>query len=247
MSSIVGPGAFIGEGVELGENVGVGPGTVILGPAVIEDDVWIGPGVLIGGPPEIASLPQNRAWEGTLDHAGVHIKRGAVIREGVVIHQGSHRVTTVGERSWLLNRAYLAHDVVVGDNTTISGGVSIGGHCTIGDHVNIGMNAAVHQRRVIAAGAMIGMGTPVTRDIPPFAKVFGTPPRFHGLNTVMLQHHGFDDITKDALLKHYTEHGPNFDRGVPHELSKLQAWLRPWMEHGSPRAISTEVSGRVER
>ncbi|WP_336661725.1 DapH/DapD/GlmU-related protein [Leucobacter sp. USHLN154] len=199
----ISPLAYIGEGVELGANVRIGPGAVLLGPCTVEDDVWIGPGAQIGAPPEMSSLPQNAAWTGDLQHAGVRIKAGAVIRENAVIHQGTYRETSVGARSWVLNRAYLAHDVVLGDEATVSAGVSIGGHCVIGDRVNIGMNAVVHQRRVIAAGAMVGMGTPVTRDVPPFAKVYGTPPRLTGVNAVGIERAGHDAALAAVLLAHY--------------------------------------------
>lgn len=204
MSDRISPQAFIGEGVTLGEGVTVGPGAVILGPCVIEDNVWIGPGAQIGAPPEMSSLPQNAAWTGELLHAGVRLCAGAVIRECAVIHQGTYRETTVGARSWVLNRAYLAHDVLLGEDSTVSAGVSIGGHCVIGDRVNIGMNAVVHQRRVIAPGAMIGMGTPVTRDVPPFAKVYGTPPRLTGVNAVGIERAGYVGAVAETLLAHYS-------------------------------------------
>ena len=219
--------AFIGEGVTLGSNVTVGPFAVILGPCTIEDNVWIGPGAQIGAPPEISSLPQNDAWTGNLDHAGVLIKRSAVIREGAVIHQGSHRPTTVGESSWILNRAYLAHDVLVGDHTTVSAGVSIGGHCVIGDRVNIGMNASVHQRRIIASGAMVGMGTPVTADVPPFAKAYGTPTRVTGVNSVGLERLGFDASIADALSAHYSAAGTQ-PFAPEQELTPLSPYLAWW-------------------
>lgn len=190
--------AFIGPGVELGERVTIGPYAVLLGPAQIGDDVWIGPGTTIGAPPEISSLPQNPAWQGDLAHAGVLIGEAAVIREQVVIHQGSHRATTVGPGSWILNRSYLAHDVVLGHAVTVSAGVSVGGHCTIGAAANLGMNASVHQRRVVGAGAMLGMGTPLTRDLPPFAKAYGSPPRMHGLNLVGMTRFG---LTEESITQ----------------------------------------------
>ncbi|RKQ85921.1 UDP-N-acetylglucosamine acyltransferase [Mycolicibacterium mucogenicum 261Sha1.1M5] len=215
MSERVSPMAFIGEGVELGADVTIGPGAVILGPCNIEDNVWIGPGAQIGAPPEMASLMQNAAWTGELDHAGVRIRTGAVVREGAIIHQGTYRETTVGERSWVLNRAYLAHDVLLGADATVSAGVSVGGHCEIGDRVNIGMNAVIHQRRVIAPGAMIGMGTPVTRDVPPFAKVFGTPPRIAGINSVGLQRAGHTPDLATALQEYYVQGQYFVDTGFP--------------------------------
>lgn len=234
MSTRISPLAFVGEGVSIGADVVIGPGAVILGPCVIEDNVWIGPGAQIGAPPEMASHTQNSAWEGELDHAGVRIRAGAVVREGAVIHQGTYRETTVGERSWVLNRAYLAHDVLLGADATVSAGVSVGGHCKLGDRVNIGMNAVVHQRRIIAPGAMIGMGTPVTRDVPPFAKVYGTPPRIVGANAVALERAGCGTDVVSLLMRWYSEQDlPPDEREKLAEYPALAASVLWWQEQST--------------
>ena len=239
MSASISPQAFIGEGVVLGADVSIGPGAVLLGPCVIEDGVWIGPGAQIGAPPEMSSLRQNAAWAGDLEHAGVRIGAGAVIREGAVIHQGTYRETMVGARSWVLNRAYLAHDVLLGADATVSAGVSIGGHCVIGDRVNIGMNAVVHQRRVIAPGAMVGMGTPVTRDVPPFAKVYGAPPRLAGVNAVGVERAGFSTDSAEALLAHYAS-GELFmgDEWIPEDVSELADAITWWRAQDPSAALA---------
>lgn len=201
--SLISPHSHIGPGVRLGTNVAIGPGAVILGPAVIEDDAWVGPGAQIGAPPEMSDKRQNAAWTGDLEHFGVRIRRGAVIRENVVIHQGSYRETVIGEGCWILARAYIAHDVMIGEGATLSAGVSVGGHCLIGPRVNIGMNASIHQRRIVGANAMVGMGTPVTRDIPPYAKAFGTPVRLQGLNSIGMQRFQIPESDIDALRHRY--------------------------------------------
>lgn len=241
MNDRISAAAFIGDGVTLGSNVSVGPGAVLLGPCVIEDNVWIGPGAQIGAPPEISSLPQNTAWTGDLQHNGVRIREGAVIREGAIIHQGSYRETIVGARSWVLNRAYLAHDVLLGSDSTISAGVSIGGHCVIGDRVNIGMNAVVHQRRMVATGAMIGMGTPVTGDVPPFATVYGSPPRLTGVNAVGATRAGYEKTVVTALLESYRVGDvlTASDTPVPDDLSPLLGVLTQWRSHEALRPIAT--------
>ncbi|WP_024357368.1 DapH/DapD/GlmU-related protein [Leucobacter chironomi] len=200
----ISPLAFIGDGVVLGANVSIGPGAVILGPAFIGDDVWIGPGAQIGAPPEMSNLRQNTAWSGDLEHSGVRIGARTVIRENAVLHQGSYRETTIGEGCWILARAYVAHDVLIGDGTTISAGVSIGGHCIIGPRVNIGMNACIHQRRIIGAGAMIGMGTPIARDVPPYAKAFGSPARLRSVNTVGMERFGVPAAEAALLAARYS-------------------------------------------
>jgi UDP-N-acetylglucosamine acyltransferase len=197
------PSAVIGDGVTLGADVVVGPGAVLLGPLKIGDRVWIGPQVVIGTPPEMGSQRQNAAWEGDLDHCGVEIGDDVVIRELSTIHQGSHRTTTIGTGSWLLNSVYVAHDCLIGAEVTLSAGVRVGGHAIIGAHCNLGMNASVHQYRVIGAGSMIGMGSPVTHDLPPFAKAYGSPIRRHGLNTYVLNKLGVSPDAAAALAEAY--------------------------------------------
>lgn len=186
------PSAIIGDGVTLGDDVTIGPNAVLLGPLEIGNRVWIGPGAVIGTPPEISTLPQNAAWEGELMHAGVVIEDDVVIRELSTVGQGSHRATRIGSGSWVLNTSYVAHDVEIGRGVTLSAGTRIGGHAVIGDHVTLGLNSSVHQRRIIGAGSMVGMGTAVSRDVPPFSKVFGSPVRRHGVNAYVLRKLGAD-------------------------------------------------------
>ena len=229
--------AFIGSGVQVGRKVSVGPYAVVLGSCVSGDSSFFGPGAKIGSPPEIASLPQNAAWTHDIAHAGVVIGQGVVIRDNVVIHQGSHRATTIGDEAWLLNSCYLAHDVQVGPRATISAGVMVGGHVVIGPRVNIGMGASVHQRRVIGAGAMVGMGTPVTRDVPPFAKVYGTPARLHGVNHVGLQRSGVAELTIQTLKSRYESGDFNVRDLIDDvEWREQSADFRAWNEHSMSSA-----------
>lgn len=197
------PTAVVGPGVELGVGVQIGPYAVLTGPLEVGDRVWIGSGSVIGAPPEVTSARMNLAWDGDLAHAGVVVEADVVVRELVVVHQGTHRPTRVGTGTWLLNRCYLAHDAVLGSGVIVSAGVSIGGHCTIGASANLGMNAAVHQRRVVGPGAMVGMSTAVTRDVPPFGLVHGSPLRLHDVNSYALTRAGHPPQVGAALRAAY--------------------------------------------
>ncbi len=238
----ISPLAFIGEGVEIGNSVSVGPGAVILGPCVIENDVWIGPGAQIGAPPEMSDHKQNAAWSGDLLHAGVRICTGAVIRENAVIHQGSYRETTVGAGAWILNRAYIAHDVLIGEGVTLSAGVSVGGHCVIGARSNLGMNASVHQRTFIGAGCMVGMGTPLTRDLPPHTKAYGSPARIQGVNSIGLERRGVPETDVQALTAAYLEGNLLLEGFDISSLSpELALELIQWMERENRRPVSARL------
>jgi UDP-N-acetylglucosamine acyltransferase len=182
--------AFIGPGVELGSDVVIAPFAVVLGPTRIGDRVRIGPGAHIGGPPEISTERQNDAWMGDLDHHEVVVGADTMVRDHVVVHHGSVRPTVIGERCWIFSGAYIGHDVVIGDDVTVSAGVALGGHVTVRRGANIGLNVSVHQRRSIGALSMVGMGTAVTRDVPPFATAYGVPPRVHGVNRFGMERAG---------------------------------------------------------
>lgn len=235
--------AFIGENVNLGSGVSVGPGAVILGPCKIEDDVFIGAGAQIGAPPEMADKFQNTSWSGEICHAGVEILKGAVVRENAVIHQGTYRPTTVGQRSWILNSVYIAHDVILGNDTTISAGVSIGGHSEIGRFVNIGMNASIHQRVTISDGCMVGMLTPVSKDLPPFAKVYGSPARIRDINLLAMQKLGIPENDIRALLTAYQNNDIELFKSIHPSSVLLKSCLTLWRARN--KQDLTKVSFRL--
>ncbi|GGM47939.1 acyl-[acyl-carrier-protein]--UDP-N-acetylglucosamine O-acyltransferase [Longimycelium tulufanense] len=216
------PNAVVGAGVELGERVVVGPNAVLFGPCRIGDDCWIGPGCVIGTPPELTTAQHDAGWEARSEWAGVEIGPRTVVRELSTIHQGSYRSTRVGSDCWLLNRCYVAHDCLVDDRVTLSAGVSLGGHVRVGDRVNVGMNAVVHQRRVVGPGSMVGMGSAVTRDVPPFAKVYGSPARLRGVNVAGMARVGIAEDVVRLLSAAYAE--PVLPDAVPSVLTRAFAW-----------------------
>ena len=213
---LVHPTAVVSPGVELGAGVVVGPHAVLLGPCRIGAHSRIGAGCVVGGPPEITSARQNDAWDGDLEHHGVEIGERAVLREMVTVQQGSTRPTRIGAGSWLLTRAYVAHDGVLGEGVTLSAGVCLGGYAVVGDRATLGMNAVVHQRRAVGAGAMVGMAAVVTRDVPAWARSYGSPARTRGANVVGLRRCGVPDEEAAALDREYAG-GPPAE-GLTHPL-----------------------------
>lgn len=78
--------------------------------------------------------------------------------------------------------SYVEHDCVIGDFVTFAPGVHCNGNVHIGDHAYIGTGAMIRQGTAdkpmrIGAGAVIGMGAVVTKDVPPGATVVGNPAR----------------------------------------------------------------------
>jgi UDP-N-acetylglucosamine acyltransferase len=50
---------------------------------------------------------------------------------------------------------------------------------------------------------MVGMGSVVTRDVPPFSKAFGNPARVRGANVVGMERSGFDASEIDDFVRIY--------------------------------------------
>lgn len=78
--------------------------------------------------------------------------------------------------------SYVAHDCVIGDYVTFAPNVHCNGNVHIHDHAYIGAGAIIRQGSrerplTIGAGAVVGMGAVVTKDVPPHATVVGNPAR----------------------------------------------------------------------
>lgn len=78
--------------------------------------------------------------------------------------------------------SYVAHDCVIGDYVTFAPKVCCNGNVRIEDHAYIGTGAIIRQGSsdkplVIGEGAVVGMGAIVTKDVPPFTTVVGSPAR----------------------------------------------------------------------
>lgn len=218
------PTAVIGDGVVLGDDVTVGPHAVLTGPLTVGARCWIGAGAVLGAPPEILGAAHPDSWSEPAPHRGIVIGPGTTIRELSTVHQGSERVTTVGADCFVMNRVAIEHDVQIGDRCVVSAGSTFAGHVSVGAGANIGMHTVVHQRRVVGAGVVTGMGTVVVKDVPPYAKVFGNPVELHGVNRIGMSRSGIADPDIDAIEILYA---PDSSGGtVPDALAPAFDWWR---------------------
>jgi sugar O-acyltransferase (sialic acid O-acetyltransferase NeuD family) len=76
--------------------------------------------------------------------------------------------------------SYVAHDCVIGNFVTFAPNVHCNGRVVIEDHAYIGTGAIIREGSpdrpiVIGEGAVVGMGSVVTKSVAPYTTVFGNP------------------------------------------------------------------------
>ena len=158
-----GVNTIIGEEVKIGNNVTLGHNVIIEGNVIISDDCYIFSGCCIGSPPQHTGFKNKK-------RGLITIGKGSHLREYVTVHFPlvESASTSIGEDCFIMNHVNIGHDVVIGNNVTISNGAAVGGHSKIDDYSNLGLNCSIHQRTFLGVASMIGMGSQVRKNVPPF-------------------------------------------------------------------------------
>lgn len=194
----VGPYTIIGAGVRIGK------GTRIGAHAVIEGRTTIGEGNTIFQFATVGSVPQDLKYKG--EPSELIIGNDNTIREFASLNPGTEgggMVTRIGNRNLLMMYCHIAHDCILGSYNIIANGASLGGHVVIEDHVIVGGLVGIHQFARIGTGAILGAGSMVSKDVPPFCNATGNRARLRGLNLEGLKRRGFGKEQIEALKKTY--------------------------------------------
>jgi UDP-N-acetylglucosamine acyltransferase len=85
----------------------------------------------------------------------------------------------------------------------IANGATLGGHVSIEDFVIVGGLVGIHQFVRIGTGAILGAGSMVSKDVPPYCNATGDRARLRGLNVEGLKRRGVDKAVIDAIRKAY--------------------------------------------
>ncbi|MPZ75736.1 MAG: acyl-ACP--UDP-N-acetylglucosamine O-acyltransferase [Deltaproteobacteria bacterium] len=194
----IGPYSVIGAGVKIGRE------TKVASHVVIEGRTSLGQGNVIYQFATIGSKPQDLKFKG--EPSELIIGSHNTIREYVSLNPGTlggGMVTRVGDHNLMMMHCHIAHDCLLGSRNIIANGATLGGHVVVEDYVIVGGLVGIHQFTRIGSGAILGAGSMVSKDVPPFCNATGDRARLRGLNLEGLKRRGFTKNAVDALKKAY--------------------------------------------
>jgi UDP-N-acetylglucosamine acyltransferase len=209
-TAIVDPQAKLDTKVEIGAysiigaGVRIGKGSKIHSHVVIQGRTSLGEANVVYPFATIGSAPQDLKYKG--EPSELIIGNRNTIREYVSLNPGTSgggMVTRVGDQNLLMMYCHIAHDCIVGNRNVIANGATLGGHVIVEDFVILGGLVGVHQFVRIGTGAILGAGSMVSKDVPPYCNATGDRAKLHGLNVEGLKRRGFDKPVIDAIRKAY--------------------------------------------
>lgn len=209
-TALVAPGATLGDDVTIGAYASIGPqvrigaGTRVGPHVVIEGRTTVGARNEIFQFASIGAVPQDLKYHG--EPSELLIGDGNRIREFCTLQPGTEgggMVTRVGNGNLLMNYTHVAHDCVLGDRNIVANGTQLGGHVTIESGVVVGALCGIHQFARLGESAIIGAGSMVSQDVPPFCNATGDRATLHGLNVLGLKRRGLAAEAIRALRQAY--------------------------------------------
>jgi len=194
----VGAYSVIGAGVKIGKGTKIHSHVVLQGRTSLGESNVIYPFATVG------SAPQDLKYRG--EASELVIGNRNTIREYVSLNPGTSgggMVTRVGDQNLLMMYCHIAHDCIVGSRNVIANGATLGGHVVVEDFVIAGGLVGIHQFVRIGNGAILGAGSMVSMDVPPYCNATGDRAKLRGLNLEGLKRRGFDKPVIDAIRKAY--------------------------------------------
>jgi UDP-3-O-[3-hydroxymyristoyl] glucosamine N-acyltransferase len=198
-SARIDEGAIIEPGAIVGREAVIGAGTTVAAGAVVGYRVVLGRDCYVGA---AASLMHAIVGDRTIIHAGARIgqdgfgfalsPRGPLkvpqigcviigddveIGANTTIDRGTLADTVIGEGTKIDNLVQIAHNVVIGRNCIIVAQSGVAGSAELGDYVVMGAKSGVIGHVKVGRGAQIAGMCHVKDDVPPGARMGGTPAR----------------------------------------------------------------------
>lgn len=215
-STKIHPTAIVEEGAKIGENVVIGPF------CIIGSEVEIGKGTVLHSHVVVKGITKIGEENEIFQFASIGEKNQDLkyhdeptktiignrnrIRESVTIHRGTTQgggVTRIGDDNLFMVNAHIAHDCQIKNRCILANNATLAGHVELDDFVIVGGMSAIHQFVIIGAHVMLGGGSMVSQDVPPYVMAQGNHAQPFGVNIEGLKRRGFDKPTLHAIRNVY--------------------------------------------
>lgn len=194
----IGPYAYIGENVIIGDRCKIYPHAVIDGWTTIGSDCSIFPFASIGMAPQDVKY-KNEKTELIIGNRNT-IREYVTINRGTVSGKGK---TVIGNDNFIMTSCHVAHDCHLANGIVMANLATLAGHVEVEDFAVIGGFTAVHQFVRIGTLAMVGGASAVAQDVAPYTIVSGNRAKLYGLNLVGIKRRGIEGERLEALKKAY--------------------------------------------
>lgn len=204
----------------IGEHVEIGAGTTIAPHVVIEGRTRIGKNNRIFQFSSLGGIPQDKKYAG--EPTRLEIGDNNTIRECCTLNIGTTQdvgVTRLGNNNWLMAYVHVAHDCQVANNIVLANSVQLAGHVHVDDYAILGAFVGAHQFCQIGAHVMVGGGSLLFQDLPPYVLIGGNPATPHGINSEGLKRRGFSSPAIMAIKRAYKT---LYKSGLPLEQAKSE-------------------------
>jgi UDP-N-acetylglucosamine acyltransferase len=210
---IIEPFAYVAGNVTIGDGTWIGPNSTIMDGARIGSNCRIFPSAVVSG------IPQDLKFRG--EDTTAEIGDNTTIREGVTVNRGTAASgkTIVGNGCLLMAYSHIGHDCELKNNIIIGNTTGLAGEVKIDDWAILSGGTLVHQFCRIGAHVIVGGGSKIRIDVPPFIKADRDPLAFMGLNSVGLTRRGFEKERIDEIHNIYRAiylSKMNFSQAVEH-------------------------------
>lgn len=218
-TAIIENGATIADDVQIGPFTIIGPnvkidsGTTIGSHCVIEGKTTIGKNNQIFSHAALGTIPQDLKFHG--EDVELIIGDNNKIREFTLFNPGTKgggAITKIGSNNLFMGYTHVAHDCIIADNCIFANCATLAGHVEIEDSVVVGGLSAIHQFCKIGTQSMIGGGSIIVQDIPPYCNTEGNRATIRGLNLTGLRRRLKDRADIDQIKKAYKQ---LFESGDP--------------------------------
>lgn len=192
----VGPYCVIGAGVRIGPRCVLHNHVTVLSGTTLGADNVVHPYAVLG------AEPQDLKYRGGPTELVVGDRNR--IREHATIHRGTEVAmgrTTIGSDCLVMVGVHVGHDCVIEDQVVIANASMIGGHCLIEHGAILGGGVGIHHFTTVGTLSFVAGMSRITKDVPPYVVVEGTPAEPRKINTTALvrRHWSPDDVERLRL------------------------------------------------